>query len=673
MAGKFQIINRLTVSVIGLLAGMGSAAFAQNLTDDPWLDLGQITLSGTGLETSVMESPASVTIIDAAQIKRIAPTSTAELLRGIPGVIIEDSGMPRITIRGEASGRVLIKIDGQALTDHSGYGTPLLIDPTTIERIEIVRGSASVVGGSRAIGGVVNIITKRGGDKVFGGSISTGYFSATDGYRTTVNVGGSKGNFDYRLSFGKSDLGNRQGVSGALDPSDIQDQNISAHLGYTMGNHYFAFKAQQFKLSANSYTNDPMIAISLPRRDLTKFGFYYEGTDVTPWMSKLNINVFHQTVDREFENLVVPNAFMTITASSIDEQTLYGLNMDATLEFAEGHRTLVGLQYENDFVDSNKTTTVSVAPFPTLRNNDARIETFSIYGQHEVDLSNTLTATVGARYYKVDAELEASNVLPLSKNSDSRLLGSAGLVWTPREELALRMNLSQGYSYPTLQQMFMITSAADKQINGNPDLLPETSTTFEVGARFDNGNSVVDATLFYTEAKNYIADVFVSAGTPPASDIYTYINVDGATSYGLELYAEKSISGSQFTPYISATWMRRKFEYANGYSTYDSGTPEIFGKIGVRYNWELGNVLGSLDAFVQGEGKTIYRDDTGAIPTTGGQTAGYTTFNIAAEAQLAKNLHLTASFNNIFNKGYDSATDIEGAERNISMFMTYKF
>lgn len=661
MAVKYQ----MTVSAIGLLAGLGSGVYAQDITDDPWMDLGQITLSGSGLETSVMKSPASVTVVDEGQIKRIAPTSTAELLRSVPGVIIKDSGIERIIIRGESSGRVLIKIDGQALTDHTGYGTPILIDPTTIERIEIVRGAASVVSGSRAIGGVVNIITKRGGDKAFEGSVSAGYFSATDGYRTSVNIGGSQGNLDYRLSFGKSDMGDRNAPSGSLTPSDIQDQNISAHLGYTSGNHYWAFKAQKYDLSANAYTGSPDISVALPKRDLTKLGLYYEGTDVTPWMSKLNFNLYHQTVDREFVNVIRPGGPMVITSDSVDEQQTYGFNLDATLEFAEGHRTLIGMQYENDFIDSDKTTKVNVAPFPTLLNNDARIKTFSIYGQHEIDFSNTLTGTVGARFYKVDAELEASNVSALTTNSDTRWLGSAGLVWTPREELALRVNLSQGYSYPTLQQLFMTTSAAGRLTTGNPNLLSESSTTLELGARFDDGNSVVDATLFYTKAKDYISTTPNLA--PPN---YTYVNVDGATSYGLELYAEKTIGDSRFTPYISATWMRREFEYGTGLSTYDSGTPEIFGKIGVRYDWDLGNVFGSLDAFVQGEGKTVTRNSAGTIID---QTGGYATFNIAAEAELAKNVHVTASFNNLFDKSYDPVNSIEGAGRNFSVFMTYKF
>ena len=665
MAGKSQTARRFTVSAIGLIAGLGTSTYAQGLTDDPWVDLEQITLSGSGLETSVMKSPASVTVVDDGAIRRIAPTSAAQLLRSVPGVIIKDSGIERIIIRGESSGRVLIKVDGQALTDHTGYGTPILIDPTTIERIEIVRGASSVVSGSRAIGGVVNIITKRGGDKAFEGSVSAGYFSATDGYRTSVNLGGQQGNLDYRLSFGKSDMGDRKAPSGPLVPSDIQDSNISAHLGFTSGNHYWFLKAQKYDLSANAYTGSPVISVALPKRDLTKLGLYYEGTDVTPWISKLNFNLFHQTVDREFVNVIRPGGPMVITSSSQDEQATKGFNLDATLEFAEGHRTLVGMQYENDFIDSNKVTSFNIGPPPTLRNNDARIETFSLYAQHEMELSNTLTGTVGARFYKVDAELEASNVSPLSTNSDSRWLGSAGLVWTPREELALRVNLSQGYSYPTLQQLFMTTSAAGRLTTGNPNLKPENSTSLELGARFDNGNSVIDATVFYTEAKDYI-----STAPNPAPPNYTYVNVNGATSYGLELYGETALGQSNFTPYISATWMRRKFEYGTGLSTYDSGTPEIFGKIGLRYDWEFGNVFGSLDAFVQGEGKTVTRNSAGAIIN---QTGGYATFNIAAEAELADNLHLTASFNNIFDKGYDPVNGIEGAGRNFNLFMTYNF
>lgn len=77
------------------------------------------------------------------------------------------------------------------LTDHSAYGAPMLIDPSIIERIEVVRGPSSVLSGSNAIGGVVNIITKRGGEKALEGSLTATGFSATSGYSTSANLMGA--------------------------------------------------------------------------------------------------------------------------------------------------------------------------------------------------------------------------------------------------------------------------------------------------------------------------------------------------------------------------------------------------------------------------------------------------------------------------------------------------
>lgn len=676
MVGNQSNTLRVAVSAMALLAGLGAGttAYAQESDTGPWLDLGQITLFGSGLETTVMQSPSSVTVLDEGSIERIPPESTADLLRTVPGVRVDDNDFGRIRIRGEGGNRVLIKIDGQALTDHTDYGTPLLIDPTTIERIEIVRGSSSVVSGARAIGGVVNIITKGGGDKPFEGSISAGYFSATGGYRANLSLAGRQGAFDYRLSLGTSDRGDRDSPNGTLIPSDQQDQNKSLHLGYTSGTNYYSFKFQDFDLSANVYTGTPGFDIKLPKRDLTKGAFYYSGTDLTPWISSLDASVYHQTVDREFEvsaNIPLgppPAPVMNVLSQSVDEQITSGFNLDAVLEFAPGHRTSVGLEFEDDSLDSVKTTTTTVFGPPTVAvvSNKARIQTFSFYGQHEADLGNNLTGFLGARYYKVNADLEAtSSANPLASNSDSRILGSAGLVWTPSEQLALRVNINQGYSYPTLVQMFLQTTARGVTLTGNPNLNPETSTTAEIGARFDSGATVLDAALFFTEAKDYI-DI---QSTGPRTG--TYVNVDGATSFGLELYAERAIAQTGLTPYVSATFMRRKFEYGTGVSTYDSGAPELFGELGMRYDWQLANgVFGNLDANIRGESGTVLRNSAGAVVARAG---GYTTFNIAANAVLSDNLNLTASFNNILNKSYEPMNGLPGAERNINLFLTYTF
>ena len=109
---------------------------------------------------------------------------------------------------------------------------------------------------------------------------------------------------------------------------------------------------------------------------------------------------------------------------------------------------------------------------------------------------------------------------------------------------------------------------------------------------------MIDAAAFYADATDYIATV--STGPMTA----TYENINAAKTFGLELHAETAIKNNPFTPYISATWMRRKFEYGSGFSTDDSGTPALISKLGVRYDWDLGNVVGLLDAYIQGESAT---------------------------------------------------------------------
>src|SRR5690606_19339485 len=148
---------------------------------EPTLRLEDTVGSGTGNEVASLMSPGSITRISREQVQGRTLADVAGLFRDIPGVVLTDAdtcGMQRISIRGESSRRVTIRIDGQTVTDHTDYGTPLLIDPALIERVEVVRGPASVINGSNAIGGVVNIITRRGSDRPLEAYAGGGYYSA---------------------------------------------------------------------------------------------------------------------------------------------------------------------------------------------------------------------------------------------------------------------------------------------------------------------------------------------------------------------------------------------------------------------------------------------------------------------------------------------------------------
>ncbi|KIC41984.1 hypothetical protein RA27_00805 [Ruegeria sp. ANG-R] len=659
---------------------------AQDL-DDNVIELDDIIVTGTGIPTEVFKSPGSVTVVDAEQIREIPPTSVANLLSDVPGVQVSENDLNRIRIRGEESQRVAIMLDGQRLSDHNRYGTPLLISPTEIERIEIVRGPSSVVSGNRAIGGVVNIITKRGADKPLEVSGTAGYIGSNNGHRAALSAAGTYENFDYRLSYSESDLGDRKTPDGDLVPSSSNDRGLLGFLGYDFGQSYVGFRAQDYHASTEVFTGDPSARINLPKRDLRKYSAFYEGEDLTPWMSMLKFSAYQQKVDREFESsfdIVSPSPFApnNVVSLSDDDQTTKGFLATANFEFAPGHRSVLGFEYEDDRLETDKTSIVSFAsPFvptqTTLRYVDASIKTYSIYGQHEATFGN-FTATAGARYYSVDSDLDEFTVdgvnQPTQSNSDDRWLGSVGLVYNLSDQAILRANISQGYTYPSLSELFLTTTAGGQTVNGNPNLRPETATNYEIGGRIDRGNIVLDAAIFYTEAKDYITTV----ADPSNPGQLIYDNVDSADSWGFEVAAEFDPGWGGVRPYVVLSNVTREFTYANGFATKDSGTPEWTGTVGLRSDWQAASFGGTWDVFLRGESSSTLEDENGDVVDTGtptglNPTSGWTTLNFRGSMELTENARLNLEVNNILDKSYRANDQIPAAGRNISLFVTATF
>lgn len=664
-------------SALAIGAGLCAVA-APALAQRNAQELETVTVIGTGLPTEVLRNPASITVIPAEDIEQRAPVSIATLLRDVPGVQISEEGIERILIRGEVARRVAILIDGQKLTDHTNYGQPVLVDPTTIERIEVVRGSSSVVSGSSAIGGVINIITKRGAAAPFTASVTAGYLSATRGHRLSANAAGTvaagPGALDYSLSVGRMRQGDRRTPDGRLTPSDVEDRNVSGHLGYRLDKHYVGLKVQSYDLAANIYIGQPDFRIALPNRDLFKTALFYEGTTLTPWLTRLSVSLHRQTIDRVFLNNTTTSAGplrVRVLSDSIDDQATNGFTARAEMRFSESTRTVAGLEWEDDGLISDKDTRTTRTPPGTtttsLRHDDASIRTLSLFGQHEISLTRQWTATVGARWSRVSANLgeSTSNGAPNATrdNSDSLVLGSAGLVWSPDRRMAFRANVSQGYIYPTLGQLFLTATGGGTTLVGNPALQPEKSTTYELGARYATGGTLLDATLFHSQSRDYIATVATGS-------LGTYQNVDAARGLGFELHAEQRLGVRGLTPYTTLALVRRQLRYGNGFDTYDGGVPSIAGRVGVRRDWSWNGTPASVDLFMRAEDHVRLRDGTGAVT---GSAAGYATLNLRGSVAFRSGLSVVAELNNLANRSYAPYGQMPGAERSINLFVTQKF
>jgi len=220
--------------------------------------LQQMTVSATRQEQSVNSVPSTVTVHDRAELDRQNVNNIRELVRYEPGVSVGGAGQRAGTtgynIRGIDGDRVLTQVDGVEVPDHFFSGPYAqthrnYVDPEIVKRVEILRGPASVLYGSNAIGGAVSYFTLDPDDiikpgKDVGARLKTGYSSADESWLTSATVAGRHDDFDGLLHLSQRNghetesYGGNNGVGlqrTAANPEDVRTTNVLAKLGWNYG------------------------------------------------------------------------------------------------------------------------------------------------------------------------------------------------------------------------------------------------------------------------------------------------------------------------------------------------------------------------------------------------------------------------------------------------------
>jgi len=710
--------GRMMLSALSLLvAGTASAATlttAQTNTNSS----DTLVVTANRSESSLWESPATIQVIDRDRLEKSTNTSIADDLRDIPGVEVTDNalaGRKQIRIRGEASSRVLILIDGQEVTYQragQNYGAGLLIDESALERIEVVKGPYSVLYGSQAIGGVVNFITKKGGDKPLGGMVKATYNSATAGWDESAAAWGSIGQFDYRINGSYSDQGDRDTPDGRLPNTHFRNNSQGVWLGYTVDRHKFGLSVDRYALSTQTYYDDPTyedFSVNIPQLKREKVGLFYDFDVAGDYFKTLHLDAYTQNIKRKFENNVAVN---TPTGSpmigslrvanqtrSQDKQETQGVTLQSNFSLPGANNLVMGAQYQRDTVKQTSRSTTdssSTTGFPsavnysknTLTHNRAEQTNLSVFGQNDWTFADNWTWTVGARQYWLLSKLTGgdettthslsgttSSSLGKDSTHDNELVTSTSLRYSGFDNLELRMAFAQGYVFPTLSQLFMQTSAGGGVNYGNPDLKAEHSNNYEIGARYNGNLWVVDGAVYYSEAKDYIASVACSGqricngnSNSSRTGYYFYDNIDSAKTWGMELSAE--YNGWAVSPYLSGNILRRQYE-GSTIKTWDTGEPLINGRVGVKNTHAFNTLNVTTDLFVRAASSAS--DKTSDSET---RYPGWATLNLAFNTEFgAQDQYLVnLALNNLTNKRYQTAHEsIPAAGFNAAVGFAWKF
>lgn len=703
------------LSALSLFVASAPSASTSSSTPNKTNKEETLVVTANRSESSLWESPATIQVIDHQTLQNSTSTSIADDLQDIPGVEITDNalaGRKQIRIRGEASSRVLILIDGQEVTYQragQNYGGGLLIDESSLERIEVVKGPYSVLYGSQAIGGVVNFITKKGGDKPLAGTVKAVYNSATAGWEESAAAWGSIGQFDYRINGSYSDQGDRDTPDGRLPNTNFRNNSQGVWLGYNLDNQHFGLSLDRYKLATQTYFEDPdgeydAFSVKIPKLEREKIGLFYDIDVNGDYLKKIHLDAYEQTIDRKFENEVATTQAIPFPIQSLsvrnqtntnDKQYTQGITLQSNFSLPANNSLVVGTQYKRDrvsqtsngFTSQKSLTGIVNSETQTYSYNESEQSTTSLFAQNDWRFADNWTWTLGARQYWLSSKLTRGDGYSVSKGvttdtslaeqsaHDNELVTATSLRYSGFDNIELRAAFAQGYVFPTLTQLFMQTAAGGGTTYGNPDLKAEHSNNYELGARYNGNLWMVDGAVYYSEAKDYIASIACSGQalcngntTSSRGGYYYYDNIDRAKTWGMELSAE--YNGWVVSPYVSGNLIRRQYE-GQTLKTTNTGEPTINGRVGLKHTLMLNAANVTSDIYIRAASSA--KDDTGDKEV---RTPGWATLNLAVNTEFGANdqYQVNLALNNLTDKRYRTAHEsIPAAGLNAAVGFAWKF
>ncbi len=687
---KFGLLSRTTLA-LSVAAAFAAPAMAQ-VNTAPVVQSQDVMVTASRSEKALADVNMSVSVITAEDIKRAGSVKgVADLLETtVPGLRVRNDGsqgLDRISMRGEDAFRTLVMVNGQRITEQKSMsGAPILIDPSQVERIEVIRGPASVLYGSDAIGGAVNIITKKGADKPVSATVSAGYDGSADGKDGSASISGSSNGWNWRLGVAGKDYDLLDTPIGKAAHTQFDSKSADAFLSYDIDpNKTIGLTLSHYDLdfwSGDQESSADEFWVHVPEWKRTRGAVFGEFKNISDTLSRVRIDVSQERNAKKMDNHVNTNIDMSslmpgmkapLNVENFTDNTTdtTALSVQTDWNIADNHFLIVGYELAHDKLEASSfsvmNTKMPFLPHPvSIRMDDdydGEQTRHAVFAAMESTFAQDWVANYGVRYTWVKNEMTISststnpailamlgmeNSEPYQDNSEGKAVFNAGLSYNGLDNIVLRANYSQGYRAPILQELFINSLMGGRITIANPNLKPETSDNFEIGARYQANGLTVDAAVFYSEADNYITAVDVGQATLPK---FKYENIAKAKTLGFEL--ESSIRLGDFEPYTTITLMEREYDNNKGVSTKKTGTPKAAARVGVRYFTTAMNADWNADFYVVTQSKSEELNFEDKTKSTS-KYAGFATYNLTGGVAFGpdKAYRLDAGIYNIGDKLY---------------------
>jgi iron complex outermembrane receptor protein len=515
-------------------------------------NVGEVSVTATRAERDVLEVPGNVTVIEREQIEQSGLRDVPELLRRMAGVHVTNlTGSPdgySMEIRGFNDGggsgsSTLVLVDGRRINepdDSNVDWSRIRLD--NVERIEIVRGPASAAWGDNAIGGVVQIFTRRGkGDTT---ATLKGNFGSYDNYGGSFYAGGSRGPVTASLFADGLDSDNYRDRSDFWSAQVQADARVelSENLSVAVSGGYVederdrpgALSNQQIDMYGRRAANPDTIGDVLKRNR-----HHVDGRiEWTPRKNMLfTLRPYYQerkddgqiTSEVTFPPPTHPVAFLADT-----KVETVGLNPQGQIDHAWSwgtNRLIFGSDILSDDIRRDDTSVNVDTGMPEYApsNKRSKRRIYAGYVQDELQIAKQVTLSAGLRYDSTEVsgrDLLDGSTFETADGDDDFWSPKAGIVWRFRSDASAYFSYARGFRLPNIDEAFGF-------FGFNEGLEPERSDSYEFGAKLRRERIHFDLTFYRLDVKDQIVfnhEIDGFFGANPRS-----VNVDEVRHRGVEV------------------------------------------------------------------------------------------------------------------------------------------
>ena len=626
----FRTVFRTTISVAAIAAAL--PAFAEEADDAD-----SIVVTATRAPLTLDEIPSSVAVLDKDAIDRAQDIGVTELLLRTPGVSISRNGgygtSTSLRIRGAESDHTVAVIDGVKLNDPSSTGggfnfTNLLVGD--IDRIEILRGPQSILWGSQAIGGVVNIVTASP-EKPLEGS-----FDIEAGSRDTVSaraaIGGKTGPLAWRLGgqrFFTDGISSHAKAFGGIEADGYRNTNVSGRAELAL--------ADNVSGDVRGYYSSGRVEFDGFNTDSADYGLNkefvgYAGLNFSLLNGRFRNRVAYAYTDTNRDNYNPTRARpQSFEADGQNKRWEY----QGSFALNDRINAIFGVENERSDFRSRSPAASLATPVPAFARGKAEIT--SVYGQLSVEPLAGLALNGGVRYDD-------------HNRYGGQTLFAAGGVWRLSSGTVLRASYGEGFKAPSLYQLF--------SEYGNVGLEPEEAHGWEAGIEqhlFDR-KFVIGASWFDRKTVNQIIYNSCSStstvplcfvpGDPTTRRFGYYSNVARSEAHGIEAAAALTLGGLRLDGNYSWIVAEDRSPGTANFGKWLPRRPRNIANASASYGFDFGLELG---AAVRWSGKS-YDNASNAQ-----RLDDYTLVDLRAEYALTDAVKLFARAENVFDEHYMTA------------------